>query len=138
MEIPHRFWLGDREGFDHGSAGGHRSMPVHGRARRAAVRDPKVRLRGLSEIATNAPHAFLLQCTCLQLALSKHQNALSRCPLSGVKRTSKFKRVMSAFDPKRTSAKVASMSAADQKADSRRAASHGQAAPRNLVAIAGR
>jgi hypothetical protein len=32
------------------------------------VRDPKVRLRGLGEIATNAPHAFLLQCTYLQLA----------------------------------------------------------------------
>jgi hypothetical protein len=36
------------------------------------VRDPKVRLRGLGEIATNAPHAFLLQCTYLQLALSGH------------------------------------------------------------------
>src|SRR5262249_7023220 len=54
MEISHRFWLGDCEGFGHGSAGGHRSMRIHGGARSAAVRDPKVRLRGLSEIATNA------------------------------------------------------------------------------------
>jgi hypothetical protein len=30
-------------------------MRVHGGARSAAVRDPKVRLRGLSEIATNPP-----------------------------------------------------------------------------------
>src|SRR5262249_47002863 len=54
MEISHRFWLGNCEGFGHGSAGGHRSMRVNGGARSAAVRDPKVRLRGLSEIATNA------------------------------------------------------------------------------------
>ncbi len=41
------------EGFGDGSAGGHWSMRVHGGARSAAVRGPKVRLRGLSEIATN-------------------------------------------------------------------------------------
>ena len=41
-------------------------MPVHGGARSAAVRDPNVRLRGLSEIATNAAH---------------------RCSLLGVRRT---------------------------------------------------
>jgi hypothetical protein len=55
----------------------------------------------------------------------------------GVKRTSKFKSVTSAFDSKRTSPKVASMSAADQKADVERT-SQGKVAPRNLVAIAGR
>jgi hypothetical protein len=58
-------------------------MPVHGRTRSAAVRDPKVRLRGLGEIATNAPHAFLLQCTYLQLAQSGHGDRAQRCPLSG-------------------------------------------------------
>src|SRR5262249_41618233 len=63
MGIAHWFWLGDCEGFGYGSARGHRSMPVHGGARSAAVRDPKVRLRGLSEIATTAPYAFSLQCT---------------------------------------------------------------------------
>src|SRR5215472_11540587 len=58
MDIPHRFWRGDCEGFGHGSARGHRSMRVHGGTRSGAVRDPKVRLRGLSEIATNPPPAF--------------------------------------------------------------------------------
>ena len=55
---PIGFWLVDCEGFGHSSAGGHRSMRVHGGRRSAAMRDPKVRLRGLSEIATNAPRAF--------------------------------------------------------------------------------
>jgi hypothetical protein len=32
-------------------------MRIHGGRRSAAVRDPKVRLRGLSEIATNPPTA---------------------------------------------------------------------------------
>jgi hypothetical protein len=36
-----------------------------------------------------------------------HPDTLNPCPLSGVKRTSKFKSVMSAFDPKRTSGAVA-------------------------------
>src|SRR5262252_823987 len=58
MEISHRFWPGDCEGFGNGSAGGYRSMRVHGGRRSAAMRDPKVRLRGLSEIATNPPPAF--------------------------------------------------------------------------------
>src|SRR5262245_16686643 len=58
MEISHRLWLGDCEGFGHGSTGGHRSVRVHGGARSATVRDPKVRLRGLSEIAPNPPPAF--------------------------------------------------------------------------------
>src|SRR5260370_12226883 len=39
-----------------------------------------------------------------QSALSGHCNALIRCPLSGVKRTSTGNVPMSAFDPKRTSA----------------------------------
>jgi hypothetical protein len=66
------------------------------------VRDPKVRLRGLGEIATNAPHAFLLQCTYLQLAQSGHSTAARQCPLLGVKRTSTGGDPMSAYDPKRT------------------------------------
>jgi hypothetical protein len=36
------------------------------------------------------------------LALSRHPDRVGECPLSGVKRTSKFKSVTSAFDPKRT------------------------------------
>ena len=36
-------------------------MPVHDGGRSGALRDPNVRLRWFSEIATNAPHAFLLQ-----------------------------------------------------------------------------
>jgi hypothetical protein len=51
------------------------------------VRDPKVRLRGLSEIATNPPHAFLLQCTYLRSAFSGHPTHTDGCLLSGVKRT---------------------------------------------------
>jgi hypothetical protein len=34
---------------------------------------------------------------------TKQTNAFSQCPLLGVKRTSRFNDVMSAFDPKRTS-----------------------------------
>ena len=52
------------------------------------MRDPKVRLRGLSEIATNPPHAFLLQCTYLQLAFSGHPTHTDGCLLWEVKRTS--------------------------------------------------
>jgi hypothetical protein len=40
------------------------------------------------------------QSTCL--ALSGHPNALSQCPLLGVKQTSAATNPMSAFDPKRT------------------------------------
>jgi hypothetical protein len=36
--------------------------------------------------------------------LPKAKSSIPRCPLSGVKRTSRFERLMSAFDPKRTSA----------------------------------
>ena len=36
------------------------------------------------------------------MAQSRHPDRVGECPLSGVKRTSKFKSVMSAFDPKRT------------------------------------
>jgi hypothetical protein len=38
----------------------------------------------------------------LLLAQSRHPDRVGECPLSGVKRTSKFKSVTSAFDPKRT------------------------------------
>jgi hypothetical protein len=37
------------------------------------------------------------------LAQSGHSDFGSECPLSGLKRTSKFESVTSAFDPKRTS-----------------------------------
>jgi hypothetical protein len=40
------------------------------------------------------------------LAQSRHPDRVGECPLSGVKRTSKFKSVTSAFDPKRTSAEL--------------------------------
>jgi hypothetical protein len=36
------------------------------------------------------------------LAQSRHPDRVGECPLLGVKRTSKFKSVTSAFDPKRT------------------------------------
>jgi hypothetical protein len=39
---------------------------------------------------------------CPLLALSGYWDGGEECPLSGVKRTSKFKSVTSAFDPKRT------------------------------------
>jgi hypothetical protein len=38
------------------------------------------------------------------VALSGHRTVVHECPLLGVKRTSLFHSVMSAFDPKRTSA----------------------------------
>jgi hypothetical protein len=38
------------------------------------------------------------------LAFSRHANSFVGCPLSGVKQTSQFKGVTSAYDPKRTSA----------------------------------
>ena len=38
-------------------------------------------------------------CTCRLLAQSRHPDRVGECPLSGVKRTSKFKSVTSAFDP---------------------------------------
>jgi hypothetical protein len=38
----------------------------------------------------------------LILALSGHSRRVQQCPLLGVKRTSQFQSVMSAFDPKRT------------------------------------
>jgi len=37
------------------------------------------------------------------MAQSRHPDRVGECPLSGVKRTSKFKSVTSAFDSKRTS-----------------------------------
>ena len=40
---------------------------------------------------------------CLLMAQSRHPDRVGECPLSGVKRTSKFKSVTSAFDSKRTS-----------------------------------
>ena len=39
---------------------------------------------------------------CLFVAQSGHPKRAHECPLSGVKRTSKFRSVTSAFDPKRT------------------------------------
>ena len=39
---------------------------------------------------------------CPLVAQSRHPDRVGECPLSGVKRTSKFKSVTSAFDPKRT------------------------------------
>ena len=45
---------------------------------------------------------IMLQYMSLLLAQSGHQMTTSECPLSGVKRTSKFKSVTSAFDPKQT------------------------------------
>jgi hypothetical protein len=36
------------------------------------------------------------------MAQSGHLDCAEECPLSGVKQTSKFKSVTSAFDPKRT------------------------------------
>jgi hypothetical protein len=36
------------------------------------------------------------------MAQSRHPDRVGECPLSGVKRTSKFKSVTSAFDAKRT------------------------------------
>jgi hypothetical protein len=39
---------------------------------------------------------------CLLMAQSGHLDCVGECPLSGVKRTPKFKSVTSAFDPKRT------------------------------------
>jgi hypothetical protein len=39
---------------------------------------------------------------CLLMAQSGHPDRVGECPLSGAKRTSKFKSVTSAFDPKRT------------------------------------
>jgi hypothetical protein len=38
-----------------------------------------------------------------QTAQSRHPDRVGECPLSGVKRTSKFKSVTSAFDPNRKS-----------------------------------
>ena len=46
--------------------------------------------------------AYLLRCTSLSLAQSRHSSCARQCPLSGVKRTSQFKSVTSAFDPKLT------------------------------------
>ena len=40
---------------------------------------------------------------CPLLALSGHTDCAQQCPLLGVKRTSRFQSLMSAFDPKRTS-----------------------------------
>jgi hypothetical protein len=44
----------------------------------------------------------LLQRMSPVMAQSGHADRVQRCPLMGVKRTSKFKSVTSAFDPKRT------------------------------------
>jgi putative ABC transport system substrate-binding protein len=44
----------------------------------------------------------LLHCICPLLAQSGHRGALNQCPLLGVKRTSRGRTPMSAFDPKRT------------------------------------
>jgi hypothetical protein len=44
----------------------------------------------------------------LRLAQSGHSNRSRECPLSGVKRTSEFKGIMSANNPKRTSTAVKS------------------------------
>jgi hypothetical protein len=63
-------------------------------ARRAAARDCR---RG-------NPVAFLLHCRSPLLAQSRHPSCVRQCPLSGVKRTSRFQGVMSAFDPPATSA----------------------------------
>jgi hypothetical protein len=44
----------------------------------------------------------MLQCMSPLVAQSRHLDRADECPLPGVKRTSKFKSVTSAFDPKRT------------------------------------
>jgi hypothetical protein len=49
-----------------------------------------------------APAIFLLRCTRLLMAQSRDRDGAGECPLSGAKRTSKFKSVTSAFDPIRT------------------------------------
>jgi hypothetical protein len=41
----------------------------------------------------------MLQCMSPLVAQSRHLDRADECPLSGVKRTSKFKSVTSAFDP---------------------------------------
>ena len=46
------------------------------------------------------------------MAQSRHPDRVGECPLSGVKRTSKFKSVTSAFDPKRICAACPSIQAA--------------------------
>jgi hypothetical protein len=43
-----------------------------------------------------------LETECPLLAQSRHPDRVGECPLSGVKRTSKFKSVTSAFDPYET------------------------------------
>ena len=43
----------------------------------------------------------MLRCTLSLMAQSRHPDRVGECPLSEVKRTSKFKSVTSAFDPKR-------------------------------------
>ena len=53
----------------------------------------------------------MLRCMSLLMAQSRHPDRVGECPLSGVKRTSKFKSVTSAFDPNRTSADAVGLSA---------------------------
>ena len=48
--------------------------------------------------------SFMLHCICLLLAQSGHSATEFQCLLLGVKRTSRGRAPMSAFDPKRTSA----------------------------------
>src|SRR5262249_28353300 len=100
MGIAHWFWLGDCEGFGHGSAGGHRSMPVHGGARSAAGRDPKSRLRGLSGIATTAAYAFSLQCTWSAFGKKRTCESASTMCVWGLKRPAPNPPRMSSYDPK--------------------------------------
>jgi two-component system cell cycle response regulator DivK len=58
----------------------------------------------LAKISSACPNkcARLLQCMSPLLAQSGHPTVVCQCPLLGVRQTSHFQRVMSAFDPKRT------------------------------------
>jgi hypothetical protein len=56
----------------------------------------------LTNVKLTAWISFTLHCIRLLMAQSRHPYRVGECPLSGVKRTSKFKSVTSAFDPNET------------------------------------
>jgi hypothetical protein len=67
-------------------------------------RSPSARASSWQKFVSICPKPPIFCCGCMSplLAQSRHPDRVGECPLSAVKRTSRIKSTMSAFDPKRT------------------------------------
>jgi hypothetical protein len=70
----------------------------------SALHSGQIDIRGLRLLGASKAHILIEDVAhrCPLLAQSGHAVCTDECPLSGLKRTSRFQSVMSGFDPKRT------------------------------------